>query len=181
MRRWVGCIVVVLAFVGCNPKPARSPVAVSPSPTASATGGVPPLHFVGKGTADRPIHIVQTRGTRTLYEIFARSLEGTQVAGAATSRLHNARIIFHDGHGGRLIATAPTAIVDQLKDEIELQGRVHTVSSTGLVLDCDTLIVNRGTDHLRGEGHVVMTDPKGLHATGNRVDSNLSFTKVRLQ
>ncbi|MHB8461047.1 MAG: hypothetical protein ACYDA1_00220 [Vulcanimicrobiaceae bacterium] len=174
-------MLITLALIGCNPRPQRAPSAVSPTPSPSATSGVPPLHFVGKGTTDRPIHIVQTRGTRTLYEIFARSLEGTQIAGAATSRLHDARIIFHDGHGGRLIATAPIAIVDQLKDEIQLQGRVHTVNSTGLVLDCDTLIVNRGTDHLRGEGHVVMTDPKGLHATGNRVDSNLSFTKVRLQ
>lgn len=179
MRRYV-TLLALLVIVGCNPRPMH-PSRATATPGATPTSGVPPLHFVGKGSPGRPIHIVQTRGNLTLYEIYARSLEGTQAAGATTSRLHDARVIFFDRNGGKVYATAPIAIVDQKTDKVTLEQRVHTTSSSGLVLDCDTLTVNRGTDELHGEGHVVMTNSQGLHATGDRIDSNLSFTRVRLQ
>lgn len=173
-------VVVAMACAACNPTTPESKHAVS-QPSARASAALPPLHFTGHGTARHPIRIVQLDGKRTLYELLAHRLTGSESAKATISYLDDVQITFFARNGSQLRAKAPHATVDEGAGTLTLLGGVHARTATGLLLQCDTLRYSRGANALHGEGHVVMTDPQGLRATGTRFDSDLSFTNVRMR
>ena len=80
-----------------------------------------------------------------------------------------------------LLAQAPTATIDQATGIVGLEGGVHARNSKGVTLQCDRLTYDHTTEMLHGEGHVIITDPDGLRATGNRFDSNVALTNARMQ
>ncbi len=179
MIRRIALAAACALLAGCNPK---APPATSPSPKGSPTPPPLSLKISGKGTATQPVRIVQTRpDNRRQYELVARSYESIGAVGTTRARFNDVRITFFDRNGTSLAAQAPQAIVNQAANTIELRGGVHARNSEGMTLSCDDLVYNRKTEMIHGRGHVVITDPNGFAGTGNRFDSNVSLTSMRMQ
>ncbi len=159
------------------PRPAK--LTASPSPTTST--GVW-LHVTGHGSALHPLRFVgTTAGNRREYDLIARSYESVGVQGSTVATLFHVHAIFFGRTGSKLIADAAKAIVDEVANTITLMDNVHARTSSGMTLDCDRLRYDRVTEMVHGEGHVVMTDPHGMRATGNSVDSDITLTRTHLQ
>ncbi len=181
MIRATYALAALLILAACNPK---APVAPSGSPGAQATPSSPPLSLTitGKGTAQQPVRIVQTRkDNRRQYELIARSYESTGAVGTTRARFQQVQVSFYALDGSSLMASAPKAIIDQAANTIELRGGVRAHSSSGATLACDQLVYNRATEMLHGRGHVVITDPGGFSGTGSSFDSNVSLTTMSMQ
>ncbi len=171
------CAAVLLCACAA-PQPAK--LAVSPSPTASV-GGVW-LHVTGHGSARHPLRFVgTTAGNRKEYDLVARSYESVGVQGSTVATLFQVHAIFFGKSGSKLVADAAKAIIDETANTITLMDNVHARTSSGMTLDCDRLRYDRATEMVHGEGHVVMTDPHGMRATGNTVDSDITLTRTHLQ
>ncbi|MDE2482711.1 MAG: LPS export ABC transporter periplasmic protein LptC [bacterium] len=180
MTRRPLALLALLVLAACNPK-APAPTA-TPSSAASPSASPLALTITGKGTAKQPVRIVQTRrDNRRQYELLASSYQSTGAVGTTRARFEDVRVRFYGTDGSMLQASAPQAIVDQKANTIELRGGVHAKNSQGATLACDDLIYDRGTEMLHGTGHVAITDPGGFSGTGNRFDSNVSLTTMRMQ
>ncbi len=166
-------------LAGCTPlAPKNQPVA---SPTATASPSLPPLKFTGRGTAKQPVRMIQQKSNRKQYELIARSYESTGTQGSARATLHQVHVTFYSADGSTLVASAPNALVDQAAKTVTLLGGVRATSSSGMTLACDTLTYSARDEMIHGVGHVVAQGPNGLDATGNRIDSNISLTRTRMQ
>lgn len=179
MKRVIACLCAV-ALASCNP---RSPgPEVSPSASASPSASPLSLKVTGHGTASQPLRFVQqTRNNRKQYELIAHSFESKGAAGSVVGRVADARMTFWATDGTELLAQAPTATIDQATGIVGLEGGVHARNSQGVTLQCDRLTYDHTTEMLHGEGHVIITNPDGFRATGNRVDSNVALTNARMQ
>jgi hypothetical protein len=177
------CATAILLAVaaGCNPQPPKA----TPSPSAagkprsSATPLV--LKISGRGTAHRPVHLIQQVHNRVDYDLLASSYESTGPQGGARAVFQNARVTFRDRHGSTIAAKAPQAVVDQGANTVTLMNGVRAHTSSGMTLECDQLVYQRATGMLHGSGNVVVTDPKGFRATGSSFDSDISLTHMRMQ
>jgi lipopolysaccharide assembly outer membrane protein LptD (OstA) len=76
---------------------------------------------------------------------------------------------------------APQAILDEDADTVTLLNSVHAQTSTGMQLDCDRLVYDRTGQVLRGNGNVVIIDPKGFRGTGSSFQSDISLTHMQMQ
>jgi hypothetical protein len=173
---------LLAAAAGCNPQPPKAtpaPSAASPKPRASASPLV--LKISGHGTANRPVHLIQEVHNRVDYDLLASSYESKGPQGSARAVFQEARVTFRDKQGGRIAATAPQAVVDQAANTVTLMNGVHARTSSGMTLQCDQLVYERGTGMLHGSGNVVVTDPKGFRATGSSFDSDISLTHMRMR
>lgn len=179
MKRVAVCL--ALALASCNP---RSPgPELSPSASASPTA-TPPLSLkvTGRGTASQPLRFVQqTKTNRKQYELIAHSFESKGAAGSVIGRVADAHMTFWAADGSVLLAQAPTATIDQATGIVGLEGGVHARNSQGVTLQCDRLTYDHTTEMLHGQGHVIITNPDGFRATGNRFDSNVALTNARMQ
>ena len=176
MKR-AGVFVACIALAACNPR--GTAVQPSPSPTASI---IPSFKFSGQGIAARPVRFVsQTKTNRKQYELLAHSFAGKGKPGQVMGDFQDADIHFFGVDGSRLEAQAPLATLDQATGTVGLEGGVHAKNSTGFTLFCDRLTYDHTTEMIHGEGHVVITDPSGFRATGNRFDSNIALTDTRMQ
>ena len=175
--------VCLLATAACNPQPPKATpapsAAASVRPSATATPLV--LKITGRGTANRPVHLIQQVHNRVDYDLLASSYESNGPQGAARAVFHDARVTFRDAKGSTIAATAPQAIVDQTANTVTLVGGVHARTSSGMTLQCDQLVYERAIGMLHGTGSVVVTDPKGFRATGSSFDSDLSLTHMRMR
>ena len=180
--RWTGPLAAAILLCACNPQaPAGRPTpsaGVSP-PRALATA--PSLHITGQGSAQRPVRIIQQVQNRIEYELIAKSYESKGPQGKARAVFQSARVIFHDRDGKTMTAVAPQAVLDENADTITLLDSVHAQTSTGMRLDCDRLVYDRAGQALRGNGNVVITDPKGFRGTGSSFESDISLTHMRMQ
>jgi len=166
-------------LAACTPlAPKNQPVA-NPTPTPSPS--LPPLKFTGRGTAAQPVRMIQQKSNRKQYELTARSYKSTGTQGSARATLHQVHVTFYDADGSTLVASAPNALVDQAAKTVTLIGGVRATSSSGMTLACDTLTYSARNEMIHGVGHVVAHGPNGLDATGNRIDSNISLTRTRMQ
>jgi hypothetical protein len=172
----------LLTAAACNPQPPKS--GPSPSPGARRPAGSPTplvLKITGRGTAKRPVHLIQQVHNRIDYDLLASSYESKGPQGAARAVFQDARVTFRDPNGSTVAATAPQALVDQTADTVTLMNGVHARTSSGMTLQCTQLVYERATGMLHGTGAVVVTDPKGFRATGSSFDSDLSLTHMRMQ
>jgi lipopolysaccharide assembly outer membrane protein LptD (OstA) len=80
-----------------------------------------------------------------------------------------------------MVADAPRALVDESANTVTLIDRVHARNSNGMKLQCDRLVYSRDTGMLHGTGNVIITNAKGMSATGNRFDSDVTMTQTRMQ
>ncbi len=172
---------LLAAAAGCNPQPPKA----TPSPSSSAAPRSSPTPLVlkisGRGTARRPVHLIQQVHNRIDYDLLASSYESTGPQGGARAVFQNARVTFHDKHGATIAATAPQAVVDQAAHTVTLMNGVHAHTSSGMTLECTQLVYQQATGMLHGSGNVVVTDPKGFRATGSSFDSDISLTHMRMQ
>lgn len=170
------------AVAGCNPqapKPTPAPSATRVQTRAKATPLV--LKITGRGTANRPVHLIQQVHNRVDYDLLASSYESRGPQGGARAIFQDARVTFRDRNGSTIAAKAPQAIVDQAANVVTLTNGVHAHTSSGMTLECTQLVYDRPTGMLHGTGNVVVTDPKGFRATGSRFESDLSLTHIRMQ
>lgn len=171
-----------IVMTACNPQPPKAtpaPSATASAPRATATPLV--LRITGRGTAHRPVHLIQEVHNRVDYDLLASSYESKGPQGAARAVFSTARVTFRDKHGSSIAATAPQAVVDQTANTVTLMNGVHAHTSTGMTLECDQLVYERATGMLHGSGNVLVTDPKGFRAYGTRFDSDISLTHIRMQ
>jgi hypothetical protein len=169
-------------LAACNPqapKPAGSPSRAPAQSRPTATPLV--LKITGKGTANRPVHLIQQVHNRVDYDLLASSYESKGPQGGARAVFQSARVTFRDRNGGTIAAHAPQAAVDQVANTVTLTNGVHARTSSGMTLECTQLVYDRMTGMLHGTGNVVVTDPKGFRATGSSFDSDISLTHMRMQ
>lgn len=182
MKRWrvAGVLVGILA-AGCNPQaPKATPAPSAASPHARSTATPLVLEIRGKGTAHRPVHLIQQVHNRVDYDLLASSYESKGPQGGALAVFADARVTFHR-NGSTITATAPQAVVDQPAKTVTLRNRVHARTSSGMTLECDQLVYDRPSGMLHGTGNVVVTDPKGFRAMGSSFESDISLTHMRMQ
>ncbi len=168
------------AIAGCNPQPPKatpSPSAVRPRSVATPLV----LEISGRGTAKRPVHLIQQVHNRIDYDLLASSYESRGPQGGARAVFQDARVTFRDRNGATIAARAPQAVVDQGANTVTLMNGVHAHTSSGMTLKCSQLVYRRATGMLHGAGDVVVTDPKGFRATGSSFDSDISLTHIRMQ
>jgi len=167
----------------CNPQPPKATPAPSAAARAAPQTTQTPLvlDIKGRGTATRPVHLIQEVHNRVDYDLLASSYESKGPQGAARAVFQAARVTFRDPKGSTIAATAPQAIVDQTANTVTLIGGVHAHTSTGMALECTQLVYQRATGMLHGTGNVVVTDPKGFRATGSSFDSDISLTHMRMR
>ena len=127
------------------------------------------------------MRIIQQVQNRIEYELIAKSYESRGPQGKARAVFQDAHVTFHDRDGKTMTAVAPQAILDEDADTITLLKSVHAQTSTGMQLDCDRLVYDRIGQALRGNGNVVITDPKGFRGTGSSFESDISLTHMRMQ
>jgi hypothetical protein len=169
-------------LAGCNPQAPKSAAArATATPRARPTPTPLVLVVTGQGTARRPIHVFQQVHNRVDYDLLASSYESTGPQNEMRSVFQNARVTFRDPHGSAITASAPQAVVDQTSDTVTLSDGVAARTAAGMTLHCDRLVYRRGGATLHGEGHVVITDPKGFRATGSSFDSDISLTHMRMR
>ena len=113
--------------------------------------------------------------------MIAKSYESKGAQGKARAVFSDARVIFHDRDGKTMTATAPQAVLDEDANTVTLLDVVHAQTSTGMELDCNRLVYDRTSQSLRGDGNVVITDPKGFRGTGSSFESDISLTHMRMQ
>jgi hypothetical protein len=170
------------AIAGCNPQPPKATPA--PSPLATQTRAKPTplvLKITGRGTANRPVHLIQQVHNRVDYDLLASSYESIGPQGSARAVFQDARVTFHDRNGSRIAASAPQAVVDQTTNTVTLLNGVRARTSAGMTLQCSQLVYQRASGMLHGSGDVVVVDPKGFRATGSSFDSDISLTHMRMQ
>jgi LPS export ABC transporter protein LptC len=179
MRRIAGALALVL-LCACNPSVQTSN---SPSPSASPTSSALSLKFSGRGTATRPIRIVEQRQhtDRVQYELIASSYQTVTIEGGGNAEFQNVRVTFHGKDGSALTADSPKALVNQATNTIEMLGGVHARNNSGATLACDTLTYDHQTEMIYGTGHVAITTATGFRATGDRFESNIALTRTRMQ
>jgi len=171
-----------LLLCACNPQAPASratPQARAAAPRGAATA--PSLHITGQGSAHRPVRIIQQVQNRVEYELIAKSYESKGPQGKARAIFQDARVTFHDRDGKTMTAVAPQAVLDEDANTITLLNPVHAQTSTGMQLDCDRLVYDRAGQALRGNGNVVIVDPKGFRGTGSSFESDISLTHMQMQ
>ena len=179
MKQRLICFAFTGLLAACSPVPPKSAPSASPSSTVKSHG--PWLHITGHGTARQPVRIVEQQGNRKQYDLLASSYVSNGAQGSAVATFSNVHVTFFGRNGTTLIASAPRAIVDETENTVTLTDRVHARTNSGMTLVCDWLRYDRVTEMVHGEGNVVITDRRGMRATGNAVDSDISLTRTRMQ
>ncbi len=172
----------LVAIAGCNPQPPKAtppPSAPAGRPHSATTPLV--LKISGRGTANRPVHLIQQVHNRVDYDLLASSYESKGPQGGARAVFQDARVTFRDHKGATIAARAPQAVVDQIANTVTLMNGVHAHTSSGMTLECSQLVYQRATSMLHGTGDVVVIDPKGFRATGSSFDSDISLTHMRMR
>ena len=164
----------------CNPQAPKSVASAAPSPSPSASAPVA-LNVNASGTAKQPVRFVSQKGNGKQYEILARSFVSHGAPGSAKGAFVSPHVTFYGKDGSTLIADAARATVDQSASVVTLIGNVVAHNSSGMGLRCDTLTYDRAREMFHGEGHVVVTESSGFHATGSRLDSDITLTHTQLQ
>lgn len=171
---------IVLLAAGCNPQAPKATPSPSLPPQLRPTATPLVLKITGRGTAQRPVHLIQQVHNRVDYDLLASSYESNGPQGGALAVFKDARVTFHRT-GSTITAIAPQAVVDQAAKTVTLRDGVHARTSSGMTLECTQLVYDRATGMLHGTGNVVVTDPKGFRATGSSFDSDISLTHMRMQ
>jgi LPS export ABC transporter protein LptC len=171
--------VALALLVACNPKAPASGPNDSGLPTAAPTGIS--LKITGNGKPNSPARFVEQKNNRKYYQLTAKSFESLGAEGSAHVTFLQAHASFFARDGSQLDAVAPRATVDQLENQVTLDGGVHATNSQGMSLSCDTLTYDRDTEMIHGVGHVVITNKTGFRGTGNRFDSDISLTHTTMR
>ncbi|MEO9169907.1 MAG: LPS export ABC transporter periplasmic protein LptC [Candidatus Baltobacteraceae bacterium] len=172
--------IALAGLAACNPQVPKGAATASPSPSPAGSPGVS-LKISGNGTAQRPMRMVQSKGNRKQFDLIAHSFVSTGALGSARATFSNVHVTFFAKDGTTLVAEAPRALGDQTSNIVALSGGVKAHNNAGMTLRCDDLVYNRTTEMIHGTGHVIITDGRGLRATGHRFDSDITLTHTKMQ
>jgi LPS export ABC transporter protein LptC len=173
--------VLAVVLAACNPQPPKTATEPTAGPSVSPSASPLSLRITGHGTAKAPIRIVQQQGNRKQYQLQASSYESHGSAGKLKALFQSVHVTFYAKDGTIMNADAPRADVNESANTVTLEGGVHARNSAGMTLACDQLVYSRTTEMVHGTGHVVITDPNGMRATGSRFDSDISLTHTTMQ
>ncbi len=164
---------------------------------AGATGEVVPVEgAVKRATATRPETPAATRleNTVTSGEIHGGTLVGTDEAGRPRWQikaddvllgqgqnvvlLRNVHATFYDPKGTPMIVTGARGQYNTTTREVDLEGSVHGVSSTGREIFADTLHYSPAAANVTGAGHVRVVEERVIMYADQMVsDITLGQTK----
>lgn len=181
MRRALACATLI-ALAACNPRSPNAGVSPSPPPASSRAnpGHLPPITVKGHGSTKQPVRFIETRNNHEQFEIVTTSFESHGAPGSAVLTYNDVKITFMNKSGSRLYATAPKAKLDQRSNVVVLSGGVHARNDAGMTLQCETLVYDRTTEMIHGDGNVRMTSRNGFNGTGQHFDSDISLTHTRM-
>lgn len=179
MTRHAAAGLLVLGLAACNPQAPKTAAAPTSAPAAARTP--PPLHITGHGTSKQPVRIVRQIHNRIEYELIASSFESRGPQGRTRAVFQNSTVTFHGNDGSTMTARAPQAIVDETANTLTLLNGVVARSSSGVILQCDTLAYDHTTQMLHGKGNVTIVEPNGFKGTGSSFDSDVSLTHITMR
>src|ERR1700733_2354729 len=173
----------LLLAPGCAPHAPAGGTSASPAPGASAAPSATqvPIHVETRGGNGQYVTIVETVHGRKVYTI--RALSGNiqrNGTNEATGELEQPHVTFRDKGGKTTIADAPKAHITERDKTVVMTGCVHSHTSGGSVLSCDTLTYNGNTERFRGEGNVRLTAPNGLQLGGQHLDGDVKLQDVNV-
>jgi len=61
-----------------------------------------------------------------------------------------------------------------------MSGGVRATTQDGIVLTCDTMLYDDRAATIHGEGHVVITTPRGERLNGDTLDADVQLNHVRV-
>jgi LPS export ABC transporter protein LptC len=181
--RRFACAALCCAFAGCGGgAPAGGGATPPAAPVATSAPQTPlPIDVNGTAHGGRPIRLTELKKGRVLYVLLTDALRGRYSGtGTGTSRLTNPRITFYQAGGKRLYAQAPAGTVVEKDKTIRMTGGVHAHSEDGTTLVSDSLRYDDVSEVVHGEGHVVITSPRGERLEGNVVDWNLHTGDIEM-
>jgi LPS export ABC transporter protein LptC len=181
--KWLRAIALaaVAALVGCggskaeHAAPATTPVPTpSPTPVAIKVRSNGPTHGRVVLTEKKP-------SGRVVYVLHADSNVSDRFgAGSGRSVFTNPHIVFYEVNGKTLTAVSPAATVEEQSKTVLMTGGVRATTQDGIVLTCDTLLYDDRTSMIHGQGHVLITSPRGERLNGDRLDSDMQMNHVRV-
>jgi hypothetical protein len=173
---------LALFAAACNPQPSHGPAGSSPTPSAGPSGGVPPLLITSYGNPRHPLVFYGQKGNRIAYKMIVRDRAIANTAqGAGDGTFYDVTVTFYDRSGKTLEASSPRAVAVEAKQTLTLYDGVRATSSTRDILTCRTLVYDRASGKLHGEGNVRISSADGFWTTGNRLDSDVTLENVVLK
>lgn len=179
MRRLA--LALALLAAACNPQPAHGGGGATPT-AAPTAGGPPPLKIVSRATAGHPLIFYRYKAGRMVSKMVVRDrAEGTTAQGAGDGTFYDVSVTFYDPSGKTLTASAPRAVGEEATQTLTLYDGVVAKSSNGVVLHCRTLVYDRKTGMLHGDGDVRLDDGPGNKTTGDHFDSDVDLENGTLR
>ena len=180
-HRGVLTLVTLAALAACGRSATTPESTEKPHPKPRATATAPPIAIVGSRHAGQPIRLTQLRDGKIRYTVVADQIRG-RYAGADTGSSHlvNPHITFAAANGKQLVAVAPAGTVVEKDKTVLMNGGVSARSQDGMTLASDSLRYDDQTQNVHGDGHVVVTFPRGERLTGETVDWNLRSGEIEM-
>jgi hypothetical protein len=174
-------VLLVLVATACNPQPMRGPGGATRAPNASPSGA-PPLLITSRASANHPLVFFGQKGNRVAYKMVVRDRAIANTAqGAGDGTFYDVTVTFYDRSGRTLEASSPRAIAVEANQTLTLYDGVKATSSNHDVLTCQTLVYDRASGKLHGEGKVRISSADGFWTTGNRFDSDITLENLVLK
>jgi LPS export ABC transporter protein LptC len=180
--RWLAvAIAAVIAGCGGRSAPAQqgpgspgTPAAPTPTPLAIKVKSIGDGHGRVVLTEKRP-------SGRIVYVLHADANVSDRFgAGSGHSVFTRPHIVFYQESGKTLTAVSPTATVEEQTKTVLMSGGVRATTQDGIVLTCDTMLYDDRAATIHGEGHVVITTPRGERLNGDTLDADVQLNHVRV-
>jgi LPS export ABC transporter protein LptC len=174
MRPRPELVLAALLATACSKPPAAPP---GPPQTPTPL----PLHIVSGGSGFTTLSEMKNR--RTIYIVRAKSFVADTVASrtaTGSGEFQDPHITFVDRSGSRTVADAPKAVLTSADKSVVMTGGVQARSQDGNVLTCDRLRYDGNSEHIHGDGNVVMRTPAGLTLVGDDLDADARLQNVRV-
>jgi LPS export ABC transporter protein LptC len=165
---------VVLLAVGCC-----LPLFLA-GPGASAGNGPTPAAAVPPDLVLRQIHLVETRGESTLWEVWADQAEIREQEGLSVlSRVSKPVEVVLYFTQGRLRCTANRALIDLKTKDVRLEGEVVARSDQGAQVETESVRWIAASRRLVTDQFVTVTRG-GLMTRGRGMEAETSLERVRI-
>jgi hypothetical protein len=184
-RRAALGLITLLAVSACSGggKPAGTAPPSSPSPRARAAGSKPSpvaIRIHSQRVGSKYIYLTEQKKNRVVYVLRADSNESIRLAeGAGHSTFTLPHVTFFSGPR-TIVADAPLATVEERDRSVLMSGGAHARTDKGMTLTSDTLRYDDATEHLHGEGHVLVTTPQGTELRGDTLDYDMRTTEMHV-
>jgi len=169
---------VVLAFAAACSSAPTAPSPPRPTPTKAPIT----VRDLSQRVNSEYVYLTKRRRDNSKAYTLRADANVSESAGQGTGRsdFTNPHIIFAERAGQTLVADAPHASIVESRKSIVMTGGVRARTSDGMLLQCDTLTYDEGSDRLHGRGNVLVKTPRGERLTGDRIEANLRLSEMQL-